>query len=129
LWARALLEERPEPWSNATAVMRQYCAERSHWRDELEQHIQPERPPGGNGSGYVVDCLHSARLACAEPTYQGVVRAAIALGHDTDTTATVAGGIAGLRDGLAAIPQRWLSALAGRSLVDPLAARLVARWR
>lgn len=48
------------------------------------------------------------------------------LGHDTDTTACVAGGIAGLRDGVAGIPERWVSLLRGLSLVQPLMDKLLA---
>lgn len=44
------------------------------------------------GSGYVVDSLWSAKAACQESTYAGVVKAAVALGNDTDTTACIAGG-------------------------------------
>jgi ADP-ribosylglycohydrolase len=72
------------------------------------------------GTGYVVDCLHSARFALEQSTYEGVVKAAIALGNDTDTTACVAGGLAGVRDGVAAIPSRWREALRGRELFEPL---------
>jgi ADP-ribosylglycohydrolase len=60
-----------------------------------------------------------------EASYEQVVKAAIALGHDTDTTACVAGGMAGLRYGVAAIPDRWLSQLRGRDLVDPLLEKLL----
>jgi len=55
-----------------------------------------------------------------------VVRAAVGLGNDTDTTACVAGGIAGLRDGLASIPPRWRDALRGRDLFEPLLDQLLA---
>ena len=78
---------------------------------------------------YVVDCLHSARLAVEEPTFQRVIQRAISLGDDTDTTAAVAGGIAGLKHGLNGIPAHWRDGLAGRSLVDPLAERLLASLR
>jgi len=61
--------------------------------------------------------------------YVDVVRAAIALGHDTDTTAAVAGGIAGLRDGIEAIPPRWLGRLRGREMVQPFVDALCARLR
>ncbi len=54
-----------------------------------------------------------------------MVRAAIALGHDTDTTACVAGGLAGIRDGVAAPPERWMSQLRGKELVEPLRKRLL----
>jgi ADP-ribosylglycohydrolase len=54
-----------------------------------------------------------------------VVRAAISLGDDTDTTACIAGGIAGLRFGLDAIPSRWRDHLRGRQLFEPLLAKLL----
>jgi ADP-ribosylglycohydrolase len=57
--------------------------------------------------------------------FEAVVKAAVALGNDTDTTAAVAGGIAGLRDGIAAIPHRWREALRGRDLYEPLLRKLV----
>ena len=72
----------------------------------------------------MVDCLRSARWALGQGTYEDVVRAAIRLGNDTDTTACVAGGLAGVRDGVSAIPRRWLDALRGRELVDPLVERI-----
>ncbi len=57
-----------------------------------------------------------------------VVKKAVALGHDTDTTACVAGGIAGLRDGIEAIPPRWREALRGQEMVQPLLEGLLARF-
>jgi ADP-ribosylglycohydrolase len=52
--------------------------------------------------------------------YESVVRAAIRLGNDTDTTACVAGGLAGLRDGIGAIPPRWRNGLREPELFQPL---------
>ena len=57
--------------------------------------------------------------------YEQVVKAAISLGHDTDTTACIAGGIAGIRDGIGAIPKRWRAQLRGTDLVEPLVSRLI----
>jgi ADP-ribosylglycohydrolase len=74
----------------------------------------------GTGSGYVVDCLRSAVWVSRESSYEAVVRAAIRLGHDTDTTACVAGGIAGLRWGIGAIPIRWHAQLRGVEMLDDL---------
>jgi ADP-ribosylglycohydrolase len=74
-----------------------------------------------------VDCLRSARFVVAQGrSYDETVRAAIALGDDTDTTAAVAGGIAGLRYGVAGIPARWRTALRGMPIAAPLIQRLVA---
>jgi ADP-ribosylglycohydrolase len=74
-----------------------------------------------------VDCLNSARLAAREATFERVIRKAVSLGDDTDTTAAVAGGFAGVRHGLSEIPERWLAALSGRALAVPLIARLLDR--
>jgi ADP-ribosyl-[dinitrogen reductase] hydrolase len=73
------------------------------------------------GSGYVVDCLWSA-MDCLLTTsnYGDCVRKAISLGNDTDTTACVAGGIAGLLYGYRDIPNHWLDALKGKSIIEAL---------
>jgi ADP-ribosylglycohydrolase len=96
-------------------------------REELEWSIRPDDPPEGDGSGYVVATLRSARWAQDAGSYEQVVRAAVSLGRDTDTTACVAGGIAGLREGAAAIPERWREALRGRELLQPLFNALLKR--
>jgi ADP-ribosyl-[dinitrogen reductase] hydrolase len=126
LWARRTLQSSPDPWPDAVATLRSIYATQEHFALELETHIRPDQPAAGGGSGYVVDCLHSARLAVAAGSYEQVVKAAVALGHDTDTTACVAGGIAGIRDGVGAIPERWLNQLRGKELVEPLLQRLLA---
>jgi hypothetical protein len=50
-------------------------------------------------------------------------------GHDTDTTAAIAGGLAGLRWSLdereGGIPAEWLSGLRGQDVVGPLLGRIV----
>lgn len=50
-----------------------------------------------------------------------------ALGRDKDTTACIAGGIAGIRDGIEAIPQRWRENLRGQELFQPLLEKLLNR--
>ncbi|WP_169977658.1 ADP-ribosylglycohydrolase family protein [Tautonia rosea] len=128
LWARRILDGAADPWREAVRTMRTLCDYESLLMLELEGAIRPDEPPSGKGTGYVVDCLRSSRLAMDEPSYEGVVKSAIALGHDTDTTACVAGGLAGLRDGIGAIPDRWRQALRGKELYEPLLERLRKRW-
>jgi ADP-ribosyl-[dinitrogen reductase] hydrolase len=126
LWARRILDDVANPWEAAVATLRAHYPSSSPERDELEQNIRPDEPSSGQGRGYVVDALHSARWAVAQGDYEVAVRTAIALGHDTDTTACIAGGIAGLRDRLGAIPQRWRDTLRGQDLYAPLLDALLA---
>jgi ADP-ribosyl-[dinitrogen reductase] hydrolase len=99
LWARRILNNVPNPWEDAVRTLRTLYIPVPEAISELEWSIRPDDPPEGNGSGYVVDCLRSARVALQATNYQDVIRAAILIGHDTDTTACVAGGIAGMRVG------------------------------
>lgn len=127
LWARRTLEGSPRAWAEALATFRALYPEGMWQRTELETAVRPEQPTRGRGTGYVVDCLLSARDCLEQDGYEQVVKAAVALGHDTDTTAAVAGGIAGLREGVAGIPPRWRQALRGRELLTPLLEKLLAR--
>jgi len=129
LWARHVLDGDDQPWTTAVEALRRLYAHEEDHLAELEFHIRPDEPAEGQGSGYVVDCLRSARWAVGRGPYELAVKAAISLGRDTDTTACVAGGIAGLRDGIDAIPERWRNRLRGRELFAPLIDRLVARSR
>ncbi|MFO0658595.1 MAG: ADP-ribosylglycohydrolase family protein [Polyangiaceae bacterium] len=127
LWVRRVLAESPTPWVEAVEALRAVYGSEVSWLGELEWHIRPDDEPSGTGSGYVVDCLRSSRFAIeSEATYEGALKFAIALGNDTDTTACVTGGIAGARQGIEAIPERWRAALRGRELIDPLVERLLA---
>ena len=128
LWARRILQGHTDPWADAVTSVRGLVQTGSAEEEALEFHIRPDEKPEGRGSGYVVDTLRSARMVSELGSYETCIRAAIALGHDTDTTACVAGGIVGLREGVEGIPIRWRDALRGRELVQPLLDRLVARW-
>ncbi|MBL8751707.1 MAG: ADP-ribosylglycohydrolase family protein [Planctomycetes bacterium] len=126
LWARRLLEGCADGWAEATAALRACYCDAPWARFELEHHLRPDERIEGGGSGYVIDSLWSARQCLAEPTYADVVRAAVALGGDTDTTACIAGGLAGIRFGRSAIPERWQRRLRGAELYQPLLAGLLA---
>jgi len=69
--------------------------------------------------GYVVDTLNAA-LWCLVNTgsYAECVLAAVNLGSDTDTTACVAGALAGAVYGYDAIPAEWLKALRGKDVIE-----------
>ncbi len=78
-------------------------------------------------SGYVLHTLEAALWCVANTTsYTDCVLLAVNLGDDTDTTACVAGGLAGLRYGFEAIPARWVQGLVRSADVADLAKRLFA---
>ena len=62
-----------------------------------------------NSSGYVLDSLEAAVWCLiTTDTYADCVLKAVNLGLDTDTTAAIAGGLAGLYYGRDSIPEEWL---------------------
>jgi ADP-ribosylglycohydrolase len=121
LWGRALLDglDADAAFDRAVRGMRALDVDAS----ELQRFVDPYEP---RGTGYVLDSLHSVRVALRAGGYEAVVKRAIQFGHDTDTTACIAGGLAGIRDGLEAIPTRWRRALRGQDLLAPLLEGLVA---
>lgn len=125
LWARAELDGAADAWSVAATGLREHAPAIGLPVAEIDIVLDVQNAANVAGSGYVVDTQWSARHALAAgATFAAVVRAAIALGNDTDTTAAVAGGIAGIRYGASGIPTAWREALRGRELVEPLLARL-----
>lgn len=126
LWARQELLGNPNSWEAATQNLVNLYPTDSLERTEIAINIRPLGEYKPNGTGYVVDCLHSARWAVANSTsYEETVKRAVALGHDTDTTACVAGGIAGIRYSSQGIPSRWLEGLRGKELYTGLLERLI----
>lgn len=119
LWAKYTAEGHPDAWDVAASLL----------HDTLPKGILTafvmliQRTSSYNGSGEVVDSLHSAKYAVDNGhDFESTVKLAIALGNDTDTTAAIAGGIAGIK--YQSIPDRWLMGLRGRAILDPMLERL-----
>ena len=95
----------------------------------LEDLLAWDRRTGG---GHVADAFWSAWEAVeGSDSYEAAVTRAVRFGHDTDTTAAIAGGLAGIRWGIAGIPVAWLARMRGHDLAGPLVDRLLALggWR
>ena len=81
---------------------------------------------GRGGRGFVIDSFWSAWDAFAGAAdYADAIRRAVAYGADTDTTAAIAGGLAGARWGWDGIPVAWRRGMRGRDIVTPLVDALV----
>lgn len=80
-----------------------------------------------SGSGYAVDTFWSALEALSSASdYRDAVSRAVRFGNDTDTTACVTGGLAGIVWGIGSIPSEWLEGMRGAEIVAPLISRLLA---
>ena len=75
-------------------------------------------------SGYVLHTLE-ASIWCllTSQSYENAVLKAVNLGKDTDTTAAVTGGLAGLLYGIDSIPLKWKTAIARHDDIEDLANR------
>ncbi|WP_245259142.1 ADP-ribosylglycohydrolase family protein [Salinarimonas rosea] len=79
------------------------------------------------GSGFVVRSLQAALWAVARTeTFRGAVLLAANLGEDSDTTAAIAGQLAGALYDASGMPAAWLDRLAWRERIAETAAALYA---
>lgn len=107
---------------DAFAAARKYATDNRHVELENLRHFRAR-----TGSGYVLDTFWSAWDAFRNAdSYRQAVETAVQYGNDTDTTAAVAGGLAGAYWGLGSIPVDWLRNMRGQGIVAPLIDRLVA---
>lgn len=92
-------------------------AKRALWR--RYGHIASRPVEAVESDGYCGHTLEAA-LWCFLNTgsYADCVLAAVNLGGDTDTTAAVAGAVAGVYYGLEAIPPKWIGRLRGKAVID-----------
>jgi ADP-ribosyl-[dinitrogen reductase] hydrolase len=91
---------------------------------ELQSILTAHQRINPKGSGYVVDTLWSALVTLDQDNFKDVIRSAIMFGNDTDTTACVAGGLAGIYFGYDQLPKDWLDQLNGKDIVENLLAKL-----
>jgi ADP-ribosylglycohydrolase len=104
-----------------------YASEISHFARVFAENIAQLPIEEIRSSGYVVDTLE-ASLWCLlnSSSYAEAVLKAVNLGGDTDTTATVTGGLAGIFYGMENIPQEWIQQIAREQDIIDLAKRLAA---
>jgi hypothetical protein len=87
---------------------------RGRWRGQ--------EPPVIRGTGYCVESLEAAIWATAGATnFREAILRAANLGDDADTTAAIAGQLAGARFGASGIPALWLELLSLRPRIESLA--------
>jgi ADP-ribosyl-[dinitrogen reductase] hydrolase len=110
-------------------------AEKSRLRREADKLVADYptfkfTPYHGLATGYVVDTLQTVfHHFFRSRSFEECLVATVNQGGDADTTAAIAGGLAGAYYGLEEIPQRWLKKLEKRYVneLSELAERLIAQ--
>ena len=104
--------------------VREFLLEKPHFGRVLSGEIAKLPVEEINSGGYVIDTLESS-LWCLlnSSSYSEAVLKAVNLGGDTDTTAAVTGGLAGIYYGVENIPQKWMNQIARRQDIIYLAER------
>lgn len=89
-------------------------------KNRLKQSKIAQRPRDEvRSSGFVVHTFEAAQWCFANTnTYAECVCEAVNLGEDTDTTACVAGALAGAAYGIDGIPASWIGALRGKDVLE-----------
>ncbi len=107
----------PGFWQHGPLDPRIEAVARGSWR--------AKQPPDIQGRGYVVDALEAALWAVggANDFRDAILRAAN-LGHDADTTAAIAGQLAGARWGWSGIPEDWRDRITDGERIAAIAGRL-----
>jgi ADP-ribosyl-[dinitrogen reductase] hydrolase len=84
-----------------------------HFDKVLSGSIQSLDQNSISSSGYVLDSLEaSIWVLLTTNSFKDAVLKAVNLGTDSDTTAAITGGIAGIHYGFEAIPETWVNKLA-----------------
>jgi ADP-ribosyl-[dinitrogen reductase] hydrolase len=77
--------------------------------------------------GYVIETLEAALWTLLTTTsYREAILKAVNLGWDTDTTAIVTGGLAGIIYGMESIPEEWLAEIKRRDEIEELFQRFIS---
>lgn len=102
-----------------------YNQERTHFERIFSRQIDALPIESINSEGYVIDTLEASFWCLLNTSsYVEAVLKAVNLGEDTDTTAAVTGGLAGIYYGVESIPIEWMNTIARKEDIIALANRL-----
>jgi ADP-ribosylglycohydrolase len=103
--------------------------ERGPFHRLILDDIRPLERSAIKSGGYVIESLE-ASIWCFlnHDSYEKTVLAAVNLGSDTDTTAAITGGLAGLYYGAENIPEWWVASLARLEDIIDLSEKLNQKY-
>lgn len=87
--------------------------ERKHFEKVIQNDIRETKIEDLKSGGYVIEVLESSIwFFLNKDSYKETILSIINLGHDTDTSAAIAGGLAGIYYGQKGIPKEWVGSIA-----------------
>jgi ADP-ribosylglycohydrolase len=95
-----------------------------HFKKLIQKDIRKVNINDLKSGGYVIEVLESSIwFFLNSSSYRETILSIINIGHDTDTSAAIAGGLAGIYYGVEGIPQEWVSQIARKDDIEDLAKR------
>ena len=99
--------------------------ERKHFNRLIQSDIRETKIDVLKSGGYVIEVLESSIwFFLNKDTYEETILSIINLGHDTDTSAAIVGGLAGIYYGQRGIPESWVVSIARLDDIVELGNRL-----
>jgi ADP-ribosyl-[dinitrogen reductase] hydrolase len=99
--------------------------ERKHFERVIQQDIRETKIDDLKSGGYVIEVLESSIwFFLNKESYEDTILSIINIGHDTDTSAAIAGGLAGVYYGLKGIPDYWIASIARMEDIMELGTKL-----
>lgn len=104
--------------------------EQKHFRRLIDKDISKVDRKEIQSSGYVIHSLEASFWCFLNSkTYKDTILNAVNLGHDTDTTAAIVGGITGIYYGEQAIPESWRNNLVKKEEIENLCDKLNRKYK
>jgi len=104
--------------------------EQKHFRRLIDKDISKVKRKEIQSSGYVIHSLEASFWCFLNSkSYKETILNAVNLGHDTDTTAAIVGGLAGIYYGEQAIPVNWRNSLVKKEVIENLCDKLNRKYK
>ncbi|MFK7907352.1 MAG: ADP-ribosylglycohydrolase family protein [Chitinophagales bacterium] len=103
--------------------------ERVHFKKIIQNDIRETAIVDLKSGGYVIEVLESSIwFFLNKDSYQETILSIINIGHDTDTSAAIAGGLAGIYYGQKGMPEYWIASIARMEDIMELGEKLNGRY-
>lgn len=87
--------------------------EREYFKRLIQHDIRDTKIDDLKSGGYVIEVLESSIwFFLNQDSYRETILSIVNLGHDTDTSAAIAGGLAGIYYGQQGMPEHWIVSIA-----------------